>query len=337
LALAGFLLGLGVVLRFHYALPAAIIAWGSTWGFWRTRILPIIAGGAVALVCGGLVDLATGMMPFEWVSNNIHQNIGLNRAAEFGVADPFAYLGEWTRYWQGARPLLLLCLLPGIRHQRLLFWTAIATLALHSMIGHKEYRFIFLTTSIFLIIAAIGTVEIITWMAARVPATLARVLPVALPVAWAGLSIALAASGSMRGKWSQYGSTMNLFAQAGKLPSTCGVAVEFTDFWSTGAYSILHRDVPIYLEGALDPAVMSKGLPLQAAPAYNSLIAPDTLASRLPAGYRAVRCLPAGMERDLDAYQLGAKSVCLFHRPGVCHASGFSQHRVDEVLKRLNR
>lgn len=337
LVLAGFLLGLGVVLRFHYAVPAAMIGLGSMWGFWRARSLSVIIGGMSALACSGVVDVWSGMLPFEWVFNNIHQNIVLNRAAEFGETGPFTYFGEWTRYWQGARPFLLLCLLPGIRHQRLLFWAAITTLAMHSFIGHKEYRFIFLTTSIFVIIAAIGTAEMLKWIAVRASPALSRVLPLTLVVAWACTSLALAGMEPMRGKWTQYASTMTLFAQAGKIPATCGVAVEFADFWSSGSYSILHRNVPIYLESALDPATMAKGASLRAAPAYNSLIAPDTLAPRLPDGYAAIQCLPVGMERDLDAYRAGATKVCLFHRQGACHGAGLEQYRVDQVLKQLNR
>src|SRR3546814_1907663 len=73
-------------------------------------------------------------------------NITENRAADFGVSGPLAYFGQMLSYWQlAAIPLLMLA--RSVKPYQPLFWAAVVNLGVHMLIGHKEYRFIFLSRS----------------------------------------------------------------------------------------------------------------------------------------------------------------------------------------------
>ena len=88
-----------------------------------------------------------------------------------------AYLHFLWNIWSGATVLLLLALWSGWRHAPLLIVAAVANLALHSLIEHKEYRFIFLSVALLIIAAALGTTD---WsqMLREKPAWRAWALPV---------------------------------------------------------------------------------------------------------------------------------------------------------------
>ena len=336
-ALAGFLLGLGCILRFHYGPAVAIIALVALKGQWRTGAVPIILGGLGAALISACVDIGSGALPFSWIVTNIRFNIVHDIASEFVVLPPTAYLGEFILKWGWMRIPIFLCILPAIKYHRPLFWVAIVNLLLHSLIGHKEYRFIFLTMVIFIILAAIGSVEIIRFLANRFKPTLTRWSAAVGGLFWISLSLSLAATEPRRAIWTRYAPTQTLVAKAGQLPETCGFAFEQTEFWTSGSYSVFHRNVPFYLEPGLDPSEMKSGRTLQAAAGYNSLVGPETLRPLLPKSYRAVECRPAGAERDLPAYAPDTARVCLFHRPGPCTAQGLEKHRVQDVLQSLRR
>ena len=334
--LAGFLLGIGVVLRFHYAPAVAVIALAALWGQWRLRFVPLVIGGVAALAVSAAVDLWAGQIPFAWIVTNVRFNIVDDVASQFGVTPPLAYLGEYIISWGPARILILLSILPAVRHHRALFWAALVNLAVHSLIGHKEYRFIHLTTTIFILLSAVGTVEVALWLRRRLAPRAPQWVVLALIPLWAAASAALAATPPRATGWTQFNASMALMARAGDMPGSCGVAFERTWFWTSGGYVTLRRNVPIYLEAGIDPAVQRGGTPLAALPGYNSVIGPASLKPLLPGDYRTVQCLKPGRETDFSAYA-GGSGVCLFHRPGPCDHTGLERHRVQPVLERFGR
>src|SRR3546814_15674513 len=100
-----------------------------------------------------------GAPPFAWMVENFRMNITENRAADFGVSGPLAYFGQMLSYWQlAAIPLLMLA--RSVKPYQPLFWAAVVNLGVHMLIGHKEYRFIFLSISVFIIFAALGSVDL---------------------------------------------------------------------------------------------------------------------------------------------------------------------------------
>src|SRR5258707_13079213 len=143
LAVGGALLALAFVFRFQYGPAIAVLALGACWRHWR-NLIPLVAGGSIALVFGGVADAAHGAVPFAWLIANVQQNLLHDRAAEFGVTPAITYIYSFWLMWSVALVLLLFAIWQGWRHAPLLLATAVAHIAFHSLIGHKEYRFKFL-------------------------------------------------------------------------------------------------------------------------------------------------------------------------------------------------
>ncbi len=166
LAVGGALLALAFVFRFQYAPAIAVLALGACWRHWR-NLIPLVAGASIGLVFGGVADAAHGAVPFAWLIANVQQNLLHDRAAEFGVTPAITYLYSFWMMWSVALVLLLFAIWQGWRHAPLLLATAVANIAVHSLIGHKEYRFIFLSVALFIIIAALGSADWIQWLRAN--------------------------------------------------------------------------------------------------------------------------------------------------------------------------
>ncbi len=329
--LAGALFSLGCILRFHYGPTIGLIVLLGVWRHWE-RLGPLIAGGIAVAGVSAAVDLWAGQIPFEWVVTNFRFNIVHDVASRFGVFPPLAYVGDYIIQWGWAGPLIILCILPAIQHHRALFWLAILNLILHSLIGHKEYRFIFLTSTIFILLAAIGSVEIARWIKERYrPQASGLILLAPIPF-WIITSAALAATPPRAQRWTQLNASMALTHRAGQLPDTCGFAFAVKEFWTSGSYSALHRNVPFYLEPGIDPAPGRASNRLEASKAYNSLVGSETLKSRLSPTYQIVECRATGMEATLPAYAKRAR-ICLFHRPGPCQAKGAEQWQAQKMIE----
>ena len=166
LVVGGALLALALVFRFQYAPAIALLALGACWRHWR-NLIPLVAGASIALAFGGVADAAHGAVPFAWLIANVQQNLLHDRAAEFGVTPAITYLYSFWMMWSVALVLLLFAIWQGWRHAPLLLATAVANIAVHSLIGHKEYRFIFLSVALFIIIAALGSADWIQWLRAN--------------------------------------------------------------------------------------------------------------------------------------------------------------------------
>nr|WP_281397059.1 hypothetical protein [Sphingobium boeckii] len=330
LMLAGWLLGLGVIFRFHYAPAIGIFVILSCALQWRSRWLPLIMGGFIALTIGGLIDLAMGLTPYGWILENFHQNITVDRAAGFGVSGPIAYFTFYTRSWGIWLLPILLCLMPVIKRHRALFWMAMVNLLIHSMIGHKEYRFILLTTTILVILAAIGSVEIMQMIRHRLSVPAARFTPVALLLLWTGASATAASSDYMRPRWTAYGASFHSFQALRAMPGICGIAIYDLEFWQTGGYSYLHKALPLYSvsseAGEMAPKAATK--------AYNAILAPSRSQSRLPEAFAKRDCFTLPDQNIGDDY--GPAHLCIFIRPGGCDPAAAPEQRLDQVMRRLD-
>ncbi len=328
---AGALLALGCIFRFHFGPAVVVIALTALWGRWD-RFWPLAAGGLAMAAVSSIVDLAMGQAPFQWIITNVQFNIMNDVASEFGVSPPYGYLtnqlGQWGLW---TLPIVGLSTL-GARHYPALFAAALVNLALHSLIGHKEYRFVFLTITILILLAAFGSVDLIK----RLRPGGARLLPYATVPVWMVASVSLGATEPRSLIWTKFDPTMTLVHQAGKLPSTCGFAFEHREFWTSGGYAALHRNVPVYMERGFDPEAYRKGEVLRAGKAYNSVVGSEALKAILPSSYRALECRATSAERELSAYADGER-VCLFHRPGPCEAKGAEQWQVQNIIQKIGR
>jgi hypothetical protein len=325
LAAGGALLALAFAIRFQYAPAIAVLALGACWGHWR-NLIPVIAGGLVALVFAGMADAANGAVPFAWLIANVQQNLLQDRAAEFGVTPAITYLYSFWMMWSAAIVLLLFAIRQGWRHAPLLLATAVANIAFHSLIGHKEYRFIFLSVVLLIIIAALGSADWIQWLRAKRGWRRAA-LPV-VAAGWALISGTLAATGTMPDNWMRGTGAAQLAAELRADPALCGLALYKTPFHLFPGRDRLAGRSPLYAFHSADP-VARAGLAAatkKAAPAFNRILSPRDSAPDLPAGFS-----------QRDCASVGGADVCIFARSGGCDAVAAAPFVLNDVLVRVDR
>ncbi|HEV2867481.1 MAG TPA: hypothetical protein VGX37_13310, partial [Allosphingosinicella sp.] len=251
--------------------------------------------------------------PFGWALVNFHQNIIVNRSADFGVAPPQAYLATINSSWQLATLPILALTLPVLRRFYALMAMAAVNLAVHSAIGHKEYRFIFLSVAIVVIVAVIGSAELVWRNRERLSGGRLRLFAGGLVAAWIALSAALGSASWLNYGWQQFAAGSQAVTALRSEPSLCGVGLLRVGFWDTGGYTYLHRPLPIYV---------ISDLPAQAA-AFDSIIADRSSVGAIPPAYSRSFCSSDGR-------------LCTFVRPGGCESNAAAQQRLDRVMVRRN-
>lgn len=306
LGIGGALLALAFALRFQYAPAIAVLALGACWGHWR-RFIPLVAGGFIGLAFGGAADAAHGVLPFAWLIANVEQNLLHARAAAFGVTPATTYLYSFWLMWSVAILPLSLAIWRGWRHAPLLLATAVANVAFHSLIGHKEYRFIFLSVVLLIIIAALGSADWVRWWRAN-HAWQRRALPLAA-AGWLLLSGALAATGMMQNYWMRGTGAAQLAAALRADSAFCGLALYNTPFFLLPGRERLVDHSPLYAFYPADPLVGGDLIAAlhRTAPAFNRILAQRKTAIDLPPGFS-----------QRDCASVGGVDVCIFARSGGC-------------------
>ena len=317
LAAGGAALAVAAIVRMQYAPALALFAvLAVPWRRWGWVLL----GGIVPLIAAGAVDIASGQSPFEWMARYFQANIVEGRAASFGVDPASAYLTWFLVEWSFALPLIAgLAWLAGRRGWPLLA-AALATIALHLAIGHKEYRFLALAVSTLVLLAAIGSVSAMQrWPSLLLGDPKRRGATLGLVLRWAAVSALLWAIGpAMLQTEQRHRPTVGLVRVAASDPAICGVAMEATYYWRF-SYALAGRPVPAYLlmpGEARDPAVIER-----LSPGFDAAVFPEGTA--LPPGYRREACVAEEGSRN-----------CLFVRPGGCgQASGLEQHGLQRMIE----
>jgi len=321
---AGALLAAMVVLRFHYAVAAgtfALLTLGSDWKRWGWLTLGAIPVAALS----GAIDLAMGQWPFEWVVNNFQHNVIEGRAAQFGVEEPGFYVKAiWDQWGWLAVPIALLAVNSGKAYRPILY-AAVFNLAAHSLIGHKEYRFVELTSATAILLAAVGSVNLVQALTQRRqnhwPALASLAL---LLLGWASASAWLG-RGDPLDRW--FGERMagpELTYAAGRDRRVCGLGTMTVEFWQLSRV-YLDRSIPILL---LDNSPRPFPKPRPEGPemaGINAVIAPAGSKQVLP-GYSLARC------RGEEPYRR-----CLYVRQGGCASTPETQSReVQNVLVEID-
>jgi GPI mannosyltransferase 3 len=324
LAVGGALLALAFVFRFQYGPAIAVLALGACWRHWR-NLIPLVAGGLAALVFAGVADAANGGVPFVWLIANVQQNLLNDRAAEFGVMPATTYLYSFWMMWSAAIVLLSFAIRQGWRHAPLLLATAVANIAFHSVIGHKEYRFIFLSVVLFIIIAALGSADWIQWLRAK-RAWRRSALPV-VAAGWALISAALAATGTMPGRWINGTGAAQLAAELRDDPALCGLALYKTPFPLLPGRDRLVGRSPLYAFHPADPIASGDlaAVVQKAAPGFNRILSRQDSATDLPAGFS-----------QRDCASVGGADLCIFARRGGCDAAAAAPFVLNDVLVRVD-
>jgi phosphatidylinositol glycan class B len=315
LFLAGLLLGLAFATRYQFAPALAVLVLGAPWQRLRETLPLVLAGGLAALAIDASVNLAFGQVPLGWISANFHANLIENRSSFYGVMPAWGYAELLLRAWLVyAIPILILAAI-GARRFPVLFAVAIINLVAHSLIPHKEYRFIFLTSAILLFLAAIGTADVL----ARLRPGRKKWVAIAC-AAWLLASLSLGAVRYSRGSWTAYGGTLAALHSAGNVPGACGLAVyQIPPSTPRASYTLYHRDTEIF---AFEGASAAEALQAQQ-DHFNVLISTPSERPPLPA-YRLVTCHSADRT---------SPPLCVYARPGTCRASRDSRSEINNFLK----
>ncbi len=312
----GFLLAAAALLRFQYG-PALLIFGVLVCGLEKRRWIWAGSGAMTAALLSAAIDLSQGITPYSWLFANYYHNISLGRSHAWTDGPEFylfaipAMVGPWIGIqlvlaWFGSRSFAPLAI------------AGLANVVVHSLVAHKEYRYVLLSTAILLILAAIGTVTLVLKHTRRGPhRTRTFFLAGGL---WLCVSVASGTVGPGGSLWSVHRAELRLFQSLHRDPGACGVAI-FQHHWSeTGGYSYLHRRIPMY--------VLDKGTSAQklhsSTPSFNRLIAPaaspDTLGQ-----FTRFNC--EGTNGPLST------RLCIYRRAGSCDQSAAADLEINQWLK----
>lgn len=303
LFLAGLLFGLVCYLRVHLAPAVVIILIWALWRRWRAQLPALVVGGVVALALTAVLDWATLGYPLASIWRNVLYNIVHGVSAEFGVEPWYYYLLGELGIWNTAALFLLAFVALGARRLPVLLAAAVAIVAVHSCIAHKEYRFIYPAMVLLTIVAAAGIAQLVQWAAdwlcgrgLRERAAAAAAVVVVLGY-WGVLSVSLWTGPAFAQLRHRAADNLTAVSVAATMPSLCGLGLygqDGKDWVWYGGYTHLHRTLPMYWPK--DAAALRAD-----APAFNTLIYTAPPPPEL--GFTSRQCFGA---------------VCLAERRGNC-------------------
>ena len=309
---AAFLCGLAGALRIQLAPAVFLTIVYFCRRNWRERLPAVLLGVAIPVLAFGFVDAVTWSYPFHSYIENFRYNIVENKAALIHGVQPWYWYFPYLLLHLG--PMLLLAVIGAVRRARFLGCVALAILIPHSLIQHKEFRFLFPLLPILLTLAGIGLADLIAAWNARLSTQRARTIIVASALVFVfGTSASLA---SVYPRWRKAFGNSLAFEELSRSPTLCGVAIvgEFHSWsWADyGGYTYLHKSVPIYLVSKKDQIETFS-------PSFNTFVISERL-SEDPGEFALAKCW--GL-------------VCLYKRPGTC--SPGSAEEINDALRRRNR
>jgi hypothetical protein len=321
----GLCLTLGVILRFQY-LPALGLL-----GLAVLRQTPgrgigwLLAGVLGGLALGGAADQMAGQPPFGWLLTNLRMNFSENRSAVFGTDPAWWYLGQIGLTWSLGMVLILPGILMALRRFPLFAAMALVTLLSHSLIPHKEYRFILLAQLLLIFMGAIGSLDLVQALATRWKGRpMAPVGALAtLCGLWFAAALLTAVTPPFVDNWGNGRAISNALALAGQDPGLCGVAVYRAPSHPFVSYALLGRNVPLLLVDGPNARLVAA----ENAGRFNAVFAQRLAQSDLPQDYKLAGCQFPG-KQPKDQY------YCVFRRAGTC-TGGAGDLDYNAALTRL--
>jgi phosphatidylinositol glycan class B len=254
----GALFGAAVCLRYQYAPPLFLAV------LWQYRTQPrhyqwlFLGSSSVLLAFSGVLDAITWGGAFQSIWLNFERNSLQGIATAIGTETPGFYL-HYLVVALVPLPLLLGLAVVGATRFPALAIAALATLVMHSLLPHKEVRFIYLTIAAMPILIGLGATRASQWSAARHGS---RAI-MAGAVAFLGLGAALSCyigTVPLGARWSSQRGMVHAFLAAHREPGLCGLQVRDIPSWRSGGYSYLNRDVPLMFDPYV-PEIHLKGAP----------------------------------------------------------------------------
>jgi hypothetical protein len=321
-ALLGLLLGSVFCIRYQMAPALAFVAIYLCRLESRRRWFPLILGACVPVGILAIVDTVALGLPLQSLWMNLWINLVEGRSEFYGAAPPHWYLFTFIMISRVAAALIgCLVILYARRFPLLVGMIVVQFLAL-SLVPHKEMRFLYPVMPLVLIVAGLGTTDLVLrFVPARWIQRSGLLVAAATLAAWACVSFVSAAGEGFRPRWDRSAEVLRTMADLGSAPDFCGLAV-ISDWWTwTGGYTYLHGSAPISL------IVRLSDVPAAAA-GFNYAIAPSSVVSNF-VGFETMRCWRSGPS-DYD--YPGQEDLCLLRRPGVCTID--TANEISTVLAR---
>lgn len=289
LFLAGLLCGLAMALRIQLFPAVALAGFYFCRSRWRTRVPAVLAGMFLPLAVFGVVDAITWSYPFQSFFRYFWINAVEGRSELYGTEPWYWYLTILVAH---LGPILLLALL-GIRRSPFLGWMALAILVPHSLLPHKEVRYIYPLMPILITLAALGTMEIVKELDHLLKLRIHPKLSISVALAlFTFFSFFLAPQFSY---WNSNAGSMTMVDRLSRDQTVCGLGIHGISWFDTGGYTHFHRNVPMVL--------MSDGPRMeQESASVNAVIAYGP-PPRLSPGFALKDC---------------SQGVCLYQRAGSC-------------------
>lgn len=303
---AGVLLGMAVVVRFHLGPAVTVAAIACCRLRLRDRWIPLALGGLLPLMALGVLDAATWSEPFHSILENFRVNIIESRSERYGLSPVYWYAQELVVYWGGAVFVMSLLVLWGARRAPVLLRTAMTIVLSHTFIAHKEYRFLYPAIACAILLADLGTAELVHSFTRE--GRDVRTVTLALAcLGWLVTSLALAVQAGYRYQWYNEQPALEAALLARGYTAMCGIGLIGKHWAFTGGYTYLHKDVPIYLYG-IQRGVFGHDLVASDWAAFNVALFPADSPGTTTAGFTRWRCFGPD----------SAEGVCLYWRAGVC-------------------
>jgi hypothetical protein len=252
------LLGIATLLRLQNGIfCVGLVAMLTCRGRARPLAFAALVLAAWALAYG-LVDRLTWGAFYQSAIAYLHIHTETNpvviarRATQFRVEPAAYYLRTLWLAWGPAALLTGALALSALRRAPALLLLAVGFVLVHSLIPHKELRFILPILPVWCALAGVG---LQAWID-RAPAVPAGALaaPVLAAALWSGLrfhrlteaDVGHSGAGSQRSAYDDSGGVNRLLEAAGTRADLCGLKVEGLGLVLTGGQTYLHRSVPLY-------------------------------------------------------------------------------------------
>jgi phosphatidylinositol glycan class B len=300
-SLSGFCITLATLVRFQNGLFALGFVLWLLLEQRRKDAYSFVRAALGCAIAGGILDWVTWGRPFNSVLAYMEFNLLDGGASIFGV-EPFWYYIE--SLWGSTGPSLIAFAavgLLGATRQPVLGTIAFAYLLVHSLIPHKELRFIVPLFPLCAVLIGLGADRVYGHSRSRHTLWWLSLTASACAVTFGLTQLTYGRMGqyldtprAARRIWNTDEDANLLLANAGQQPELCGIAALGLRAAFTGGYTYLHRSVPLVYGSQL----------CTAEPAVNFVLLPR---SRAPA------LLPAGYSVVAERGELG-----LFRRHGAC-------------------
>jgi hypothetical protein len=304
LILAGILCGIAACLRIQLIPAIVFAAIYFCYPRWRRRIPAVVAGFSLPVLAFGLVDKITWSYPWQSSIRNFQVNVLEGRSQVYGVQPWYWYLPVLL----GLLGPAVLFIVQGALRSPFLAAVSLIILGSHSLLNHKEIRFMYPVLPLAITLAAIGFVESATLIRTNLKLAEYSKTVIAVGLLFFVLSSAYIAS-ILPGLWKAPGAQLAL-DRLSRDSTLCGVGFYGVNWWDISGYTHLHRNVPIV-------PVMDSADFARMTPTFNALIAPSAT-PEAPADFKKSNCW---------------NEICLYRRAGACKAPQ-PEDTLDGFLRR---